>query len=210
MRSLRRSGARRPIRGRQWRSAKRVYASLTPAAKLFGFWRPLPKIRADQIGNHIADVSLLRLLVSRARMVACHCHGPTAVLLPELLQEAGRVDNILVRHQHFFGPGEVCPVVVVIDLHAPQVDQLLALPAGLGEVFQCICLVAREDSLALDVERKGVQATLVATLGQSNGVKNGQGNPFRLRGSGQLLFADQTGRTAQRNTGKTKGKYHYG
>lgn len=64
------------------------------------------------------------------------------------------------------------PMVVVIDLHAAQINQFSARPRRLFELPNGGLSARRKHRPALNVQGVWMQASLVASLGKSNCVKD--------------------------------------
>lgn len=101
-------------------------------------------------------------------MVPRHRHGPAAMFLTQLLQEAGSVSDVLVWHEHFSWTRKLLTVIVMVDLHATQINQLLAFATCIREMPQCIAFVFRKDRLAFDIQGKRMQSSLVSALGETH------------------------------------------
>ena len=60
----------------------------------------------DQIPDHPANISLLRGIVVRARVVARDSHGPRLMPGMQICQKPGRVIDITFRIEHLTGRGK--------------------------------------------------------------------------------------------------------
>src|SRR5690625_3935264 len=96
--------------------------------KCFRIRCPRTKSAGDHVSDNSADIALLRRIIVRARMIACHCHRPAAFPRPQFAQEPGGVSNVQPGIEHRLDRGELLPVIMMIDLHAAEIDQPLALP----------------------------------------------------------------------------------
>ena len=96
-------------------------------AELFRVRRPASVARGHKVGDHPADVTLLRGVVIGAGMIARDRHGPGFMPGVETRKERRRILDVLARVKHFRRRSEPVAVEVVVDLHAAEVDQLDAL-----------------------------------------------------------------------------------
>ena len=151
-------------------------------AERFRVRRPASIARRNQIGDHPANITLLRGVVVRARMVAGDSHGPGLMPGVETRKEGRRIFDILARVEHFRRRRELVAVEMVVDLHAAEVDQLGAACPRRLEGLQRLLLVPAEIGLALDIHGIGLQRSLPAGLGETDGIEDaGRDIVFRRR-----------------------------
>lgn len=146
-------------------------------AKLRGIFSPLAIAGGDQIGDHAADILLLRGVVVGAGMIARDGHRPGVVAGMKLRQEPCRIVNIARRLQHLRRRGKFGAVEMVVDLHAAEIDEHGSLPTCLIEDVERDGRALREDGLALDVECPRLQRSLLAGFRQTDGIENSLRNP---------------------------------
>lgn len=103
--------------------------------------------------------------------------------LLEVVQEARRIVDVAVRVEHFAHIREVLGMVVVVDLHAAEVDQLDALAARVLEGGTRLRRRTGEDGLAGDVEGIGLQATPDAGFRQTDRVEYSRRYAVFVRGA---------------------------
>src|SRR5690606_4870922 len=105
----------------------------TETARLRG---PFPKPRRDHVGDDAADITLLRWVVVGSGVVARHGHRPAFVLALQPLQEARRVIDVASRIEHVAGTAKLVSMIVEVDLHAAEVDQLATFAPRALELLQ--------------------------------------------------------------------------
>lgn len=110
-------------------------------------------------------------------MVARNRHRPRSVAALELNEKARCVVDVPARIQHVAQARKFGRVVVMVDLHAAQIDELDAGAACLLEGTNGVFPVAREYRAALDIEGVRMQATLLSGLRKPHGIKDSGGNP---------------------------------
>ncbi|PHK46170.1 hypothetical protein VF13_11990 [Nostoc linckia z16] len=136
---------------------------------------------------------MLGRVVVRPGMIAGDRHGPGVVACFQPLQELGRVFDVQRRVEHRVEAGELVAVVVMVDLHAADVDQLLALGARGVELVQCLLLASAEEGAPMDVERVGLQRITPAAFGQTDRIEHADGNVVGLRDADHVLLAHRLG-----------------
>src|SRR5690606_9327374 len=97
------------------------------AAKGRGIRRPGAETASHHVRNDQAYVPLLRGVVVGAGMVAGDRHRPVSLALAKVLQETCGVGDVLRWVEHFLDRGELFVVIMVVDLHAAEIDQLDSL-----------------------------------------------------------------------------------
>ncbi len=148
----------RPVEDDDGRSGSR-------GAEVAGVLSPFAEAGRHHVGDDTADVALLRRVVVRPGVIACDRHRPGFVFRLQPHQEARCVVDVGVRIQHLAQAGEMLGMVVVIDLHAAQVDELAAAFCGRLELGDRFGGRIGKDGAALDVEGVGLQAALATGLG---------------------------------------------
>ncbi len=92
-------------------------------AKFTGALGPGAEAAGHHIGDHEANVSLLRGIIIGSCVVTRGGQRPAAFANPEFLEEARGIINILTRIEHRLCGLEMVCMKVVIDLHASYIDQ---------------------------------------------------------------------------------------
>ncbi len=100
-------------------------------------------------------------------MIARNSHRPAFVPLFQLRQKFGRIIYIQHRIEHRRQAGKLILVIVMIYLHAAQINELFSSATGLIKDLECLTQIAREHSAPLNIQRIGLQGTLSARLRQS-------------------------------------------
>src|SRR5580698_7365010 len=113
-------------------TATRVASAAKGARRI----RPGTKAARDHIGDYLADILFLRRIVIGTGMVARRRQGPTAFLLFQIPEVAGGVVDIGMRVEHLGHRREVAAVIMMVDLHAADIDQLHAPPLRVGELLE--------------------------------------------------------------------------
>lgn len=140
--------------------------------KLRGILSPLAVAAGDEIGDHPAHILLLRGVVVGTGMVARDRHGPGFVTCMKLGQELRCILDIARRLQHLGGRGEGLAMEMMVDLHATEVDQNGTLETCLLEDGKRIIGAVCEDGLPFNVERPGLQRTLLARFSKPHRVED--------------------------------------
>lgn len=122
-------------------------------------------------------------------MIARDGHRPGLVAGMETGQETCRVVDILAGVEHVVDAAEMRGVVVMIDLHAAEIDQRLALAAGVGEGGKCLGSAFREDCFSFYVQSVRLKAAFLAGLCQANRVEDAGGYAVAVGGTQDLGLA---------------------
>lgn len=150
---------------------------------------PPAEADGDHVGDDAADIDLLRGVVVRSGVIARDGHRPGLVPGMQAGQEAGRVVDVAARVEHLADAAEGRAVVAVIDLHAAEIDQCLAVATRGLEVRKGFGPRFREDGFSFYIQGVGLQAALVAGLRQANRVEDSGGDAVAVRGTQDLRFA---------------------
>lgn len=78
--------------------------------------------------------------------------------------------------QHIIKPTKLVGVVVVVDLHATEINQFLTFCTGALELRFGFTETGGKVGPALNVEGVGLQASSATSFGQSNRIKNADGD----------------------------------
>lgn len=105
-------------------------------------------------------------------MVAGDGHRPGLVPGVQAGQEARRVVDVAARVEHLPDAGERCAVVAMVDLHAAEVDQRLALPARRFEVREGFRPRVWENRFPFYIQCVGLKAALVSGFGEADGIED--------------------------------------
>lgn len=122
-------------------------------------------------------------------MVAGDGHRPGLVAGMETDQEACRVVDVLARVEHVLDTAEMRGMIVVVDLHAAEIDQRLAFALGIGEGGKGFGTALREDSFSFYIQCIRLKAAFVARLGQADGIEDTGGYAIAVGGAQDLRFA---------------------
>lgn len=158
-------------------------------AERAGARRPAAVAGRHEVCDDAADIALLRRIVVRSGVVARHGHRPCLVTGVEVGQELRGEIDIAARIEHLGRRSEGAMVVVPVDLHAAEIDQLLAFGARRVEDPDGLCRGRREDGLAFYIEGIGLQRSLAAGFGEADGIENAGGDGIALGGGQDLAFA---------------------
>ena len=150
---------------------------------------PFSKAGGDHVGNDAADIDLLRRVVVGTGMIAGHGHRPGLVTGMETSQEARRIVDVLTWVEHVLDAAKMRCMVVVIDLHAAQIDQRLALAPGIGEGGKGLGPAPRKDRFSFYIQGIGLKAALVSGLRQANGIEDAGGHAITIGGAQDLRLA---------------------
>ena len=126
-------------------------------------------------------------------MVARDGHRPGLVTVVKAHQELRRVVDIALRVEHLPDAVEVLAMVMMIDLHAAEIDQDLALPTGRLEGCNGGLRTSRKDGFSLYVQCVGLEAALVAGLRQADRVKDADGYAVAICGAQDFGLAGVRG-----------------
>ncbi len=122
-------------------------------------------------------------------MIAGDGHRPGHMAGMEAGQEACRVVDVLAWVEHVLHAAEMRGMVVMVDLHAAQIDQCLALALGVGEGGKRFGPASREDCFSLYVQGVRLKTALVAGFRQSDGIEDAGGYAIAVGGTQDLGFA---------------------
>ena len=145
-------------------------------AKCASVARPLPEAGRDHVGDDTADILLLGRIIVGAGVIARDCHRPGIVAMLQGQQETCRIINILFGIEHVAEAAEMLRVIVMVDLHAAEIDQRRATAAGRFESGDCCRPRCWKDRQSLNIQRIGLQAPLVAGLRQADRVEDADGD----------------------------------
>src|SRR3954464_2473760 len=159
---------------------------LTERARLVG---PRADAARDQMSDDMTDVALLRRLVVGACIVAGDRHGPAALALLQLLQEARGGVDIPCGIEHRPDRDEFVAVIVVVDLHAAEVDQLDPPSSHGFEVGDRVVHIFGEYGLSIGAESVRMKRAAPAGLGQADRVENAERNSVLLGRTRHLALA---------------------
>lgn len=122
-------------------------------------------------------------------MVACHGHRPCRVPCVQAGEKTRRIVHITARIEHLRNAAERSTVIVVIDLHAAEIDQFLSLPPRIFEFGQGLRPGPRKHGFSLNVQGVRLQASFLPRLRQSDGVENAGGDAVAICRPQDLRFA---------------------
>lgn len=150
---------------------------------------PFAKAGGNHVGDHPADIDLLRRVVVGTGMIAGDGHRPGLVAGMEAGQEARRVVDVLAWVEHVLDAAEMRGVVVMVDLHAAEIDQRLALALGVGEGGKRFGSASRKDCFSFYIQCVGLKTALVAGFRQPDGIEDAGGHAIAVGGTQDLGFA---------------------
>ncbi len=130
--------------------------------KAFGVTCPLPKTGRDNVLNDAAHIAFLRRIIVRSGVIAGRRHRPAAFTRPQGLQKTRRIIDVPGRNKHLLNRRKSLTVVVVIDLHASNIDEPHALFSGAFEPADGVCAVLCKDRSACKVHGVWVERSLVS------------------------------------------------
>lgn len=154
---------------------------------------PFAEAGRHHVGDDAADVTLLRRVVVGAGVIARHGHRPGVVATVQPGQEACRIVDVLARIEHLLDAAKLACMIVMIDLHAAEVDQLrAALTRRLkgGEGFRP---TFRKYSFSFYIQGIGLKAALLACLGEPDRVEDPDGYSIAISGAQDLRLAGISG-----------------
>ena len=171
-----------------WRSQGRSIGVSEAEIRLWvaegaGVRGPFSKAGGDHVGDDTADIDLLRRIIVGTGMIAGDGHRPGLVTGMETGQEAGRIVDVLARIEHVLDAAKMRCVVVMVDLHAAQIDQRLALALGIGEGGKGLGPTFRKDRFSLYIQSVRLEAALVAGFRQANGIEDAGGHAIAVGGA---------------------------
>ena len=154
-----------------------------------GVGGPFSKPGGDHVGDDAADIDLLRRIVVGTGVVAGDGHRPCLVTGMETGQEARRIVDVLARVEHVFDAAKMRRVVVMVDLHAAQIDQRLALALGIGEGGKGFSAASRKDRFSFYIQCVGLKATFVSGFGETDGIEDAGRDAVAACGAQDLRLA---------------------
>ena len=122
-------------------------------------------------------------------MVAGDGHRPGHVTGMQSGQEPRRIVDILARVEHVVDAAEMRGMIVVVDLHAAEIDQCLALASGIFERRQRLAAVSRKDRFSFYIQCVRLKTAFVAGLGQADGIEDAGGHAVAVGGAQDLGLA---------------------
>ena len=96
---------------------------------------------------------------------------------------------------------------MMVDLHAAEVDQRLALAAGIVERRERLVSAAREDSFSFYVQCVGLEAAFFPRFGQADRVKDSGRHAVAIGGPHDFRLARVGG--GARGAGSSQARYRY-
>lgn len=154
-----------------------------------GVGGPFSKPGGDHVGDDAADIDLLRRIVVGTGVVAGDGHRPCLVTGMETGQEARRIVDVLARVEHVFDAAKMRRVVVMVDLHAAQIDQRLALALCIGEGGKGFSAASRKDRFSFYIQCVGLKAAFLPGFGQADGIEDAGGHAIAIGGAQDLRLA---------------------
>jgi len=122
-------------------------------------------------------------------MIAGDGHRPCLVAGMETGQEARRIVDVLTRIEHVLDAAKMRCVVVMVDLHASQIDQRLALALCIGEGGKRFGPAPWEDRFSFYIHGIRLKAAFLAGLGQADGIEDTGGHAIAIGGTQDLGLA---------------------
>ncbi len=104
-------------------------------------------------------------------------------------QEAGRVVDVLTRIEHVLDAAEMRCVVVVVDLHAAEIDQRLAVTPRCLEGCESLSPAPWEDSFSLYIHGVRLEAAFPAGFGEPDGIEDARRYAVAIGGTQDLWLA---------------------
>ena len=166
-----------------------IYEDTLRVAEAAGVRGPFSKAGSDHVGNDAADIDFLRRIVVGTGMVAGDSHRPGLVTSMETGQEARRIVDVLTRIEHVLDAAKMRRVVVMVDLHAAQIDQRLALARGIGEGCEGLGPASREDRFSFYIQGVRLKAALVSGFRQAYGIEDAGGHAVAVGGAQDFRLA---------------------
>ena len=118
--------------------AGHVIALTQILAKGVGSSRPSAEAASDHVADHSANILPLGRIIVRPRVIAGSGQSPTAFLESKALQESRGIVDILMWVEHCGHGAEMAAMIIIVDLHAADIDQLGAGSSGLLETLQSL------------------------------------------------------------------------
>jgi hypothetical protein len=160
-----------------------------PIAEGSGIFSPLAEARRDHVGDNAADVALLRRVVVGTGVIAGYRHRPGLVALMQPRQKSRRIIDVAARVEHLLDAAEILRMVMMVDLHAAEIDQLGAAPAGAFEGRNGVTGASGEHGFSFYVQGVGLKAAFPPGLGQANGIEDAGGHAIAVCGTQDFGFA---------------------
>jgi len=112
----------------------------------------------------------------------------------QLGEKLCRVLHVPARLEHLPHATELIGVIVVIDLHAAEIDQFDATAARTVDRPNGVVQRAGKYRLAFDVERVGLQTSFSPGFCKANGIKDSSRDAVLVSGTKDLGLAGRAGR----------------
>ena len=122
-------------------------------------------------------------------MIACDGHRPGVVAGVEGEQKARRVVDVAAGVEHLGDILEFPAVVVMVDLHAADVDPLRAAGTGSLERRKCLPAGPGVGNFSTDIQCVRLQAATSSGFGKPDCVEDAERNPIPLRRTQNLGLA---------------------
>ncbi len=122
-------------------------------------------------------------------MIARDSHRPGFVAGMQIGQETRRVVNVLARVKHVLDAAEMRGMIVVVDLHAAEIDQRLALALRIGEDGKGFGPAAWEDRFPFYIQGVRLKAAFLSGFGQADGIEDAGGHAIAVGGAQDLGLA---------------------
>lgn len=122
-------------------------------------------------------------------MVAGDGHRPGLVAGMETGQETRRIVNVLARVEHVLDAAEMRGMIVMVDLHAAEIDQRLTLALRIGEGGKRFGPTPWKDRFSFYIQSVRLKAAFLAGLGQADGIEDAGGHAIAVGGAQDLGLA---------------------
>lgn len=143
-------------------------------------------------------------------MVARDRHGPASLALFQLREEPGSVGNILAWVEQRFYAGKIFSMVAEVDLHAPDIDQGLAMVEMVPERRNRGVSTGGKQGLARDVEGVRLEASVTSRFCQSDSIEDANGDVVSSRGFENMAFTGVFGSRPDRVRCTKCGHHQHG
>ena len=167
-------------------------------AKIPGVVGPFSEADCDHVGDDAADIDLLCRVVVRAGVVARHRHRPGVVAGMQAGEKPCRIVHVLARVEHVSDAAKMRSVIVVVDLHAAEIDQCLAVAARPFKTRDCFIPAFGEYRFSFYIQGVRLQASFLACFGQADGVEDSGGDSITVGGAQDFGLAGVCGRFRRR------------
>jgi hypothetical protein len=104
-------------------------------------------------------------------------------------QEACGIVDILMRVEHVPDAAEMIAMIVLVDLHAAEVNQGLAFASGILKGGERFIPTARENCFSLYIQRIRLKAAFLSCLCQADRIENASRHAIPIRGAQDLRLA---------------------